>query len=155
MTTTSMPSHRNSIPFASWCPLPTKSILSWMSSSSRLCFSRYAGLTSRQLSKLYQYLEAKCCAPCPGHSLTCLGLVPKKTVQRFDMQSPLTRSGHVKQQHDHKLLCLSYPKPSPKQAKAQEISRNTKHIMHIGMVIHTKIGRLVKLLIEIIDLLQV
>lgn len=78
MTTTSMPSHRNSIPFASWCPLPTKSILSWMSSSSRLCFSRYAGLTSRQLSKLYQYLEAKCCAPCPGHSLTCLGLVQKK-----------------------------------------------------------------------------
>lgn len=155
MTTTSMPSHRNSIPFASGCPHPTKSILSWMSSSSRLCFSRYAGLTSRQLSKLYQYLEAKCCAPCPGHSLTCLGLVQKKTVQRFDMQSPLTRSGHVKQQHDHKLLCLSYPKPSPNKQKPKKSPETQSTSCTSVMVIHTKIGRLVKLLIEIIDLLQV
>ncbi len=34
-------------------------------------------------------------------------------VQSFDMQYPLTHSRHLKQQNYHKLLWLSYPRPSP------------------------------------------
>ena len=52
------------------------------------------------------------------------------SVQRFGMQYPLTHSRHVKQQNYHKLLWLSYPRPSPNRQTPKKFQKHNAHHLH-------------------------